>query len=84
MSRQHLIMSRQHLKLGFLHCVLHLLVSGNDAFRNEIHLDEVVITFGGGDNCELIYSLMDGVVDLKWGLLVEGFDVVQVMGFVEI
>jgi hypothetical protein len=55
-------MSRQHLKLGFLHCVLHLLESGNDAFRNEIHLDEVVITFGGGDNCELIYSLMDGVV----------------------
>jgi hypothetical protein len=37
-------MTRQHLMLGFLHCVLHLLESGNDAFRNEIHLDEVVIT----------------------------------------
>jgi hypothetical protein len=37
-------MTRQYLKLRFLHCVLHLLESGNDAFRNEIHLDKVVMT----------------------------------------
>ena len=31
-------MTRQHLKLGYLRCVLHLLESGKDAFHNEIHL----------------------------------------------
>ena len=31
------VMTRQHLKLGFLLCVLHFIESGKDAFRNEIH-----------------------------------------------
>ena len=36
-------MTRQHLKFVYLLCVLHLLRSGKDAFRNEIHLDKVVM-----------------------------------------
>ena len=32
------MMTRQHLKLGYLLCVLYLLESGKDAFHDEIHL----------------------------------------------
>ena len=39
------VMTRQHLKLVYLLCVLHLLESGKDAFRNEIHWVKVVMTW---------------------------------------
>ena len=50
-------MTRQHLKLVYLLCVLHLLESGKDAFHNEIHL-----TFDDID--KNVYECMDMMVSL--------------------
>ena len=43
------VMTRKHLKLGYLLCVLHLLGSGKDAFHKEIRLTFRDLSFGGDD-----------------------------------